>query len=772
MALRKLLPSRRGMVSTAALSTMWRTLSRSHDLNTEAYATHRRRLTASSLPPAGAVIFSVTLLYALAEAFRSPAGFRDTLPEYLAELAIPVVAVWLARGPFRQAPEWVALTFDMAFTGALAHMLLQPTTTTSGSALFFSLKMVATALFFPWGARLQCLSAGITLMLYWSVVGLSGRATDPAASLHQLLGPLIAALFSAAGAASADRARERLFQHGVSLAASEARTRALLESVRESEARLRKQQAEQQVIFDSVPALIWYKDAANRIIRVNRPAAESAGLPVEAIEGTSTYDLYPDEAAKYYRDDTEVITSGVAKRGIIEPLRTASGEKRWIQTDKIPYRDEKGNIVGVIVFAEDITERQRAQAALADEMQISAALARVGRELISALDTPVVLDRLCKLTTEVLECDLSHVFRWQPCDQVYVPVSADGLSAEEWEAFRFLHSPRSLLGGLLTRLERDEVVQVEVAKVRAQLPGAVAAQYGVTRTLHAALRRGGEVFGLLTAAYRGRREPFSPRQERIARGLAQLASLALENARLVEELDRANQVKSEFVATMSHELRTPLNVIIGYNDLLLDGGFGAVTAEQRETLGRMGLNARELLELINDTLDLSRLEAGRAPLELHEVCIRELFAALEAETREMQQKPGLRCAWIVAADVPTLHTDPVKLKVVLKNLIVNAVKFTEKGEVTVAAQVSDGGVELSVTDTGIGIPEAGLAVIFEAFRQLDTSTTRAHRGVGLGLYIVSRLLELLRGRIAVESSEGGGSKFRVWLPLHPEPPAG
>jgi len=121
--------------------------------------------------------------------------------------------------------------------------------------------------------------------------------------------------------------------------------------------------------------------------------------------------------------------------------------------------------------------------------------------------------------------------------------------------------------------------------------------------------------------------------------------------------------------------------------------------------------------------------------------------------------------------VPPLDTDPVKLKVVLKNLIVNAVKFTEKGDVIVAAQARDGGVELSVTDTGIGIPEGALPVIFEAFRQLDNSTTRAHRGVGLGLYIVSRLLDLLGGRISVESVVGGGSTFRVWLPLHPQPPA-
>jgi signal transduction histidine kinase len=115
--------------------------------------------------------------------------------------------------------------------------------------------------------------------------------------------------------------------------------------------------------------------------------------------------------------------------------------------------------------------------------------------------------------------------------------------------------------------------------------------------------------------------------------------------------------------------------------------------------------------------------------------------------------------------MPMLHTDPVKLKVVLKNLIVNAVKFTEAGSVTVAARTCDGGVEVSVADTGIGIPQASLPIIFQAFQQLDSSATRAHRGVGLGLYIVSRLLDLLGGRIAVESLVGSGSTFRVWLPL-------
>ncbi|MGH7454027.1 MAG: PAS domain-containing protein, partial [bacterium] len=124
-----------------------------------------------------------------------------------------------------------------------------------------------------------------------------------------------------------------------------------------------QQQEEQQVIFDSVPAMIWYKDQNNKILRVNQPAAESIGLPVEAIEGRWTHELYPDEAAQYHEDDLQVIRSGKPKLGIVEPLLTESGEKRWIQTDKVPYRDETGNIIGVIVFALDITERKRAEEA-------------------------------------------------------------------------------------------------------------------------------------------------------------------------------------------------------------------------------------------------------------------------------------------------------------------------------------------------------------------------------------------------------------------------
>jgi signal transduction histidine kinase len=282
-----------------------------------------------------------------------------------------------------------------------------------------------------------------------------------------------------------------------------------------------------------------------------------------------------------------------------------------------------------------------------------------------------------------------------------------------------------------------------------------------------ALRRGGDIFGGLSVGYRERTEPFSPQQERIARGLAQLASLALENARLVEELEGANRVKSEFVATMSHELRTPLNSIIGYNELLLDGEFGPVTSNQSDILRRVSRSADELLDLINTTLDMSRLEAGRVLLDLRDVRPATLLAELDNETSALQTRPEVACLWEIAPDLPTLHTDPMKFKVIVKNLLTNALKFTERGTVTLTARPHRQGVEIRVADTGPGIPASALPYIFEAFRQADSSSTRRHGGVGLGLYIVRRLLDVLGGDVTVDSVEGRGTTFTLWFPPYP-----
>ena len=231
-----------------------------------------------------------------------------------------------------------------------------------------------------------------------------------------------------------------------------------------------------------------------------------------------------------------------------------------------------------------------------------------------------------------------------------------------------------------------------------------------------------------------------------------------------EQAESASRLKSDFLSIVSHELRTPLVSIIGYNDLLLDGVAGKLSEEQIDALKKIGKNSKRLLELITAILEFNRLEAESA--ELKEVKVSDLLKEIESETKSLISETGLNFVWNIEPDLLLHRTDPAKLKVVLKNLISNAVKFTEKGSVTVGVNKSDGGIEISVSDTGIGIAQENLPVIFEPFRQIENPLTRRHGGVGMGLYIVKRLLEILGGTINVESEVGKGSTFRVWIPMY------
>lgn len=411
-------------------------------------------------------------------------------------------------------------------------------------------------------------------------------------------------------------------------------------------------------------------------------------------------------------------------------------------------------------------EKRRAEEAARLEAQVSAALAQAGRELMQSLTSSVVLERLCRITAEVLASNDSTTYLRSAEDETYVPIAGWGWTSAEWEVFRLLRFPHAAFGLINADLEREDIIQTSIENFaeRAPLQAKFLVQRGVSWVIVMALRQGGQIIGVQTAGYHDRREPCSLQQERIAHGIVQLASLALSNVSLLEEVQRANRVKSEFLATMSHELRTPLNIILGYLNIVLGDEETPLPAHQVRALRRVEKSAKDLTQLIMATLDMSRLEAGRMPVVVQVVQLPMLMDELTEEMRELLEKPGVVVRWEIETGLPSLRTDPEKLKIILKNLLNNAAKFTEVGQIIVSARRVDDGVNLNVTDTGIGIAPEILPHIFELFRQGDSSMTRRYDGVGLGLYIVRRFVDLLKGTITVKSVVGQGSTFCVWLP--------
>jgi signal transduction histidine kinase/PAS domain-containing protein len=250
---------------------------------------------------------------------------------------------------------------------------------------------------------------------------------------------------------------------------------------------------------------------------------------------------------------------------------------------------------------------------------------------------------------------------------------------------------------------------------------------------------------------------------------AATADIAQQNEllrRQAIELEQASALKSQFLANMSHEFRTPLNAMLGYTSMLLQGVAGQVQPPVKRQLGRIESNGRHLLTIINEILDISRIEAGRMPLQISTLKIPELVAEVRSELEPIILRSKLTVTMDLQRDLRTISTDRQKVKQILLNLLSNALKFTHEGGVTISARrvTKESAVALAVSDTGIGIAPADQEKIFEDFRQLDNSPTRAYGGTGLGLSICRRLAQMMSGRITVRSELGKGSTFTLTLP--------
>jgi signal transduction histidine kinase len=300
----------------------------------------------------------------------------------------------------------------------------------------------------------------------------------------------------------------------------------------------------------------------------------------------------------------------------------------------------------------------------------------------------------------------------------------------------------------------------------------MSAAVGRRSTIVVPMIREGEPLGTISVG-RADENPFTPVEIALLKTFADQAVIAIENARLFREsqeksvqLEVANKHKSEFLANMSHELRTPLNAIIGFSEALMDRMFGDMNEKQLDYQKDIHESGKHLLSLINDILDLSKIEAGRMELELSSFNLPTAVSNAVTLIRERAQRHGIAMGVEVDPRLGDFQADERKVKQILLNLLSNAVKFTpDGGRVDVSAKLDTDKVEIAVKDTGVGISPEDQASLFEEFKQLGKDSSRKAEGTGLGLALTKRLVELHGGQIIVESAIGVGSTFRVMLPL-------
>ncbi|MEO2169717.1 MAG: histidine kinase dimerization/phospho-acceptor domain-containing protein, partial [bacterium] len=402
-------------------------------------------------------------------------------------------------------------------------------------------------------------------------------------------------------------------------------------------------------VLEASSEAIIVVDESGGIAQFNRRFCDMWGVPVEALESESAIEVCRNMVEQL--DDPEDAKNRLfqlmASTTVAEPQTIEFADGRIIEYCWSPQLSE-GIVSGGVLTFRDISETRKARGLLTDEVWVNAGLARIRRQLGCSADTSVMLHRLCEATTEILECDASHTYIWSAEDNAFLLAAGHGDNAEQWQLLQEIRPSRAMVSDLLQGFDHDEIAEVEIEESDAALHDGVRNKLGVERTLFMALRRGEETIGFHSACIRNRGTRFDDRQRRLARGTAQLVSLALENARLVQELARTNRRKEEFVTALSHELRSPLHVILGYTSVLLGEERDFRREEPRDLVRRIDRSGRQLAAMLEDSL-AAGIDTTVSDVNRNVVSLADVLREVELETRDSRQEAGLAYSWNIAA---------------------------------------------------------------------------------------------------------------------------
>jgi len=418
-------------------------------------------------------------------------------------------------------------------------------------------------------------------------------------------------------------------------------------------------------------------------------------------------------------------------------------------------------------FVSSLAQREKG---LRDSVEELRALGEVTQAVNSTIDLETVLTTIVAKATQLSSTEAGAIYVLDDAEQEFRLRATYGLPVSIVSELRDSHI-RLGQTGISEAVERRAPFQVPDVLSDPSITLDVIVRAGFRALLYVPLLGAEKIVGALVVR---RKQPgeFLKSTIELLQTFAAQSVLAIQNARLFSEiaeksrqLAEASQHKSQFLANMSHELRTPLNAILGYTELLADGIYGQPSEKMLGVLKRLESNGRYLLGLINDVLDLSKIEAGELVLELSDYSVRDIAQTVRSTLEPLAADKKLAFKVEVAPKLPPGRGDGRRLTQVLINLVGNAIKFTDTGEVVIKATATDGSFHLSVRDTGPGISAADQAKLFQEFQQADNAITRKKGGTGLGLAISRRIIEMHGGKIWVESQLGEGSTFAFTLPV-------